>query len=222
MGNDASYMIAGDGIVIIKVFDGIVRMLRGVKHIPNLKRNLILLSALESKRYKYIGKGGALKVSKGALVVMKVQKRTVNLYVLQGTIVTCDAIVASKSMIDGDVTRMWHMCLGHMSENGMTELSRRGLLDGQSTRKLKFFEHCVFGKQRRVKFSKGIHNTKRTLDYLYYDLWGPSKVPSKGGVNYMLTIIDDFSKRVWPFFLKHKSDVFAMFKEWMIMIEKQT
>ena len=37
----------------------------------------------------------------------------------------------------------------------------------------------------------------------------------------MLTIIDDFSKRVWSFFLKHKSDVFATFKEWNIMIEKQ-
>ena len=37
----------------------------------------------------------------------------------------------------------------------------------------------------------------------------------------MLTIIDDFSKRVWSFFLKHKSDVFGTFKEWKIMIEKQ-
>ena len=37
----------------------------------------------------------------------------------------------------------------------------------------------------------------------------------------MLTIIDDFSKRVWSFFLKHKSDVFSTFKEWKIMIEKQ-
>ena len=84
MGNDSSYMIVGDGIVIIKMFDGIVRMLRGVKHIPNLKRNLILLSALDSKRYKYTGEDGALKVRKEALIVMKGQKRTANLYVLQG------------------------------------------------------------------------------------------------------------------------------------------
>ena len=37
----------------------------------------------------------------------------------------------------------------------------------------------------------------------------------------MLTIIDDFSMRVWSFFLKHKIGVIAMFKEWKIMIEKQ-
>ena len=52
----------------------------------------------------------------------------------------------------------------------MIESSRRGLLDGQSTSKLKFCEHYVFGKKRRVKFSKGIHNTKGTLNYLHSDL----------------------------------------------------
>ena len=38
-------------------------------------------------------------------------------------------------------------------------------------------------------------------------------MPSDGGANYMLTIIDDFFKRFWSLFLKHKRDVFAMFKE---------
>ena len=124
-------------------------------------------------------------------------------------------------MKNGVVTILWHMRLGHMSENGMTKLSKRGLLDGWSIRKLKFYEHCVFGKQRRVKLSKGIHNTKGTLDYLDSNLWGPSKGPSNGCASYMLTIIDDFSRRIWLFFFKHKSDVFATFKERKIMIEKQ-
>ena len=42
------------------------------------------------------------------------------------------------------------------------------------------------------------------------------------GANYMLTIIYDFSRRFWSFFLKHKIDVFSISKEWKIMIEKQT
>lgn len=37
----------------------------------------------------------------------------------------------------------------------------------------------------------------------------------------MLTIIDDYSRRVWAYFLKHKSDVFNAFKEGKIMIERQ-
>ncbi|KAG8480907.1 hypothetical protein CXB51_025473 [Gossypium anomalum] len=140
----------------------------------------------------------------------------------QGSTVTGDAAVASSSLSDDDITKLWHMRLGHMSENGMVELSKRGLLDGQGICKLNFCEHCVFGKQKRVRFTRGIHNTKETLEYIHSDLWGPSRVPSRGGANYMLTFIDDFSRKVWAFFLKQKSDVFSAFKSWKIMIEKQT
>ena len=38
----------------------------------------------------------------------------------------------------------------------------------------------------------------------------------------MLIIIDDFSCKVWVFFLKQKGDVFSTFKDWKTMIEKQT
>ena len=38
----------------------------------------------------------------------------------------------------------------------------------------------------------------------------------------MLMIIDDFSRKVWVFFLKQKGDVFSKFKDWKTMIEKQT
>ena len=104
----------------------------------------------------------------------------------------------------------------------MTKLSKRGLLNAQSISELKFYEYCVFGKQKKVKFTKGIHNIKGTLDYIRSDLYGPSRVSSKEGASYMLTIIDDFYRKVWVFFLKQKSDVLATFKEWKIVIEKQT
>ncbi|KAG8502413.1 hypothetical protein CXB51_000424 [Gossypium anomalum] len=115
---------------------------------------------------------------------------------IDGSTVTGDAAVASSSLSDDDITKLWHMRLGHMSENSMAELTKRGLLDGQGICKLNFCEHCVFGKQKRVRFTRGIHNTKGTLEYIHYNLWGPSRVPSRGGSNYMLTFIDDFSKKV--------------------------
>ncbi|KAG8497105.1 hypothetical protein CXB51_008304 [Gossypium anomalum] len=45
------------------------------------------------------------------------------------------------------------------------------------------------------------------LEYIHSDLWGPSRVPSRGGANYMLTFTDNFSRKVWAFFLKQKSDI---------------
>ncbi|KAG8503607.1 hypothetical protein CXB51_001802 [Gossypium anomalum] len=162
--------------------------------------------------YRYTAESGVLKISKGSLFVMKGQRKIAKLYVLQGSTVTSDVAVASFSLSDDDITKLWHMRLGHMSENGMAELSKRGLLDGQGICKMNFCEHCVFGKQKRVQFTRGIYNMKETLEYIHSDLWGPSRVPSRGGANYMLTFIDDFFKKFWAFFLKQKSDVFSAFK----------
>ncbi|KAG8500272.1 hypothetical protein CXB51_004359 [Gossypium anomalum] len=212
MGNNTSFKITGVGTIKVKMFDGVVRTLSDVRHVPELKRNLISLSTLDSKGYRYTVESGVLKISKGSLVVMKGQRKIVKLYVLQGSAVTGDTAVASSSLSDDDITKLWHMRLGHMSENGMAELSNRGLLDGQGICKLNFCEHCVFGKQKRVRFTRGIHNTKGTLEYIHSDLWGPSRVPSRGGANYMLTFINDFSRKVWAFFLKQKSDAFFAFK----------
>jgi len=108
-----------------------------------------------------------------------------------------------------------------MSEAGMTILSKRGLL-GNKVGKLDFCEHCVYGKQTRVKFSTAIHKTKGTVDYIHSDLWRLAPVPSKGGARYLLTFVDDFSRKVWVYFLKNKNDVFSNFKKWKALIENQT
>ena len=49
---------------------------------------------------------------------------------------------------------------------------------------------------------------------------GSSLKPSLGDSRYMLTIIDDYSRKVWPYFLKHKDDIFAAFNDWKVMIER--
>ncbi|GJS54946.1 retrovirus-related pol polyprotein from transposon TNT 1-94 [Tanacetum coccineum] len=52
----------------INMFDGTVRTLTDVRHVPELKKNLISLGTLDSIGCDYRGRGGVLKVSKGALV----------------------------------------------------------------------------------------------------------------------------------------------------------
>jgi len=53
------------------MFDGVVRTIADIRHVPNLKRNLISLGTLNARGYRYTSQGGALKVSKGATVVLK-------------------------------------------------------------------------------------------------------------------------------------------------------
>ena len=53
MGNNASSKVAGIGTVRIRMFDGVVRTLGDIRHVPDLKKNLISLSNLDAKGYKY-------------------------------------------------------------------------------------------------------------------------------------------------------------------------
>ena len=143
MGNDASCKVIGMGNIRIKMFDGVVRTLCDVRHVLDLRKNLISLGALDSNGFCYKFESGVMKVSKGIMTVMKGQKTAENIYRLLGTTVVGGvAFVESET----DNTILWHMRLGHMSERGMVELHKRNLLKGIKTCKLDFCKYCVLGK----------------------------------------------------------------------------
>jgi transposase InsO family protein len=53
-------------------------------------------------------------------------------------------------------------------------------------------------------------------------LCSPLSSPSFYGCNYFLTLIDDFSRRTWVYFLKLKSEVFDKFLAYKALVEKQS
>jgi hypothetical protein len=67
------------------MYDGSIRTLVDVRHVPELIKNLISLGFLDSTRYKYTIQGGVMKVFKGILQVMK-ENKIGNLYHLEGRI----------------------------------------------------------------------------------------------------------------------------------------
>jgi len=119
-------------------------------------------------------------------------------------------------------TKLWHRRLGHVSEKGLVERCKQGLLCGDKVEKLNFCEHCVYGKACRVKFGVGQQRTKGTLDLIHADLWGPSRTLSHSGARYFLTCVDDFLGKLWIHILKTKDEVYEIFKNWKTMIENQT
>ncbi|GJW94643.1 zinc finger, CCHC-type containing protein [Tanacetum coccineum] len=53
------------------------------------------------------------------------------------------------------------------------------------------------------------------------ELWGLSQVESLGGKRYFLSIVDDYSRRVWVYILRFKHEAFGKFKEWKQLVENQ-
>ncbi|KAH9789507.1 Integrase catalytic domain-containing protein [Citrus sinensis] len=219
MGNDHALEIAGIGTIKIKMFDGTIHTIGEVRHVNGLKKNLLSLGQMDSHGYKTHVENGIMKIVKGALVLMKAEKIGANLFMLKGeTLQEADACVASNGE---ESTMMWHLKLGHMSEQGLKIRSERKLLLGLKSISLPFCEHCVTSKQHRLKFSRSIARSKCILDLIHSDVWESPDI-SMGGAKYMVTFIDDYSRRCWVYPIKKKSDVFPMFKEYKAWVELES
>jgi hypothetical protein len=165
MGDNTACEVIGYGSVQFRMHDGMIRTLTDVRHVPTMSRNLISLNTLDLKGYKYSTLGGVLKVPKDSLIIMKGDMKATNLYVLRGDTITgivdvvSDAIdipkptnIASDAVFPTTVvtsdkcsdSKLWHMRLGHMSDLGMVELSKRGLLKGYNSKEMDLCEHCIF------------------------------------------------------------------------------
>ncbi|GJT67123.1 retrovirus-related pol polyprotein from transposon TNT 1-94 [Tanacetum coccineum] len=69
----------------------------------------------------------------------------------------------------------------------------------------------ILAKQTREPFSLSDQVSTELGELVHLDLWGPYKVTSKDGFRFFLTIVDDFSRAVWVYLLKSKTEVHDKF-----------
>ncbi|GJR94692.1 retrotransposon protein, putative, ty1-copia subclass [Tanacetum coccineum] len=139
-------------------------------------------------------------------------------------------VMSARALLD------WIMdsgCSYHMAPRYILELKRNlislGTLEKEGytvklqSGKVKVRLMLVLKKKTVLRsFSVGRHTTQGVIDYVHSDLWAPSQVESSGGKRYFLSIVDDYSRRVWVYILRFKHEVFGKFKEWKQLVENQT
>ena len=75
----------------MRMFDGVMRTLSNVKHVPKLRKSLISLGALDNLGYDFSTNNNIMKINKGGLVAMK-GKKVKNLYTLIGKTILGEAM----------------------------------------------------------------------------------------------------------------------------------
>ena len=176
-----------------------------------LKKNLLSLGQLDNSGCKTHIQDGIMKIVKGALEMMKVEKIAANLYMLKGeTQQEGEASTALASSAE-ELTMMWHRKLGHMSEQGLKILAEQKLLLGLKKVSLPFCEHCVTSKQHILKFNSSSARSKTIFDLIHSDVW-QAPVMSLGGAKYFVSFIDDYSRKCWVYPIKRKADLILVFK----------
>ena len=96
MGNDSSSKVIEIGPIKVRMFDGVVKALSNVKHIPKLRRSLIYLKTLDNLDYDFSTKNGIMKINKGTLVAMNGKKVKI-LYTLIGKTILSEAMKVEPS-----------------------------------------------------------------------------------------------------------------------------
>ncbi|GKB76256.1 putative RNA-directed DNA polymerase [Tanacetum coccineum] len=180
MGNTGLSRIASIGDICLKFDTGMKLVLHNVKHVPDMRLNIISTCLLDEDGYH-------------------------------------------NSSDNDDMTELWHKRLGHMSEKGMSILSKKNVLSGVHDINLKKCSHCLAGKQTRLAFkSRSPFRMENILDLVHSDVCGPMKTKTLGGCSYFVTFIDDHSRKVWVYTLKTKDQVLDVFKQFHALVERQT
>ena len=150
MGDDHALEIAGIGTIKLKMYDDTICTIQKVRHVKDLRKNLLSLGQLDSSGCKIHVQDGIMKIVKGALVVMKAEKIAANLYMLKEETQQKGEVFITLASSAEESTMMWHPKLGHMLEQGLKILAEQKLLLGLKKISLPFCEHCVIRKQHRL------------------------------------------------------------------------
>jgi histone deacetylase 1/2 len=75
-------------------------------------------------------------------------------------------------------------------------------------------------KSHQLPYVRSTSVSIKPLQHVFSDVWGPAP-SSVGKYTYYVSFIDDFSKYVWIYLLKKKSEVFEVFHRFQSLVERQ-
>ncbi|CAN1835494.1 Retrovirus-related Pol polyprotein from transposon TNT 1-94 [Linum perenne] len=76
-------------------------------------------------------------------------------------------------------------------------------------------------RQKKLPFPLSSNRAVAPFDLIHTDIWGPVSQSTYDGNSYFLTIVDDHSRAVWAFLMKHKSETRYLLQNFCIMIQRQ-
>ena len=198
--------------------------LRDVLYVPGLAYNLLSVSKVAESGIQTTFCAEGCRLVDANQNVVATARKSGKLYRLCVRRPVSES--ASTARVAGGRTELWHKRYGHLGVQDLEALSRGGMVDGldlDQSKTIFFCEPCVMAKSQRTSFPKtsGTRATK-PLALIHTDVCGKISTKSLSGAEYFVTFIDDYSRRVWVYFIRNKSEVFGRFVEWKAMVEKST
>ena len=98
----------------------------------------------------------------------------------------------------------------------MKKLHADGLLESLDYESVDACEPCLICKMTKTPFSGTMERANNLLEIIHTDVCGLMSVETHGGYHCFLTFIDDLSRCVYIYLMKHKSETFEKFKDFRV------
>eukprot|EP00253_Pinus_taeda_P002078 PITA_02078 len=224
-GGGEKYTVDGRGTVQIQSGGRTLTFLN-VYYVPGMETNLLSVSQIMRNSPQLdivfsLHKCSIIDREKNLIVVVGLEDH--GLYRLLDTGDFPELALAARASL---INTLWHQRYGHLNMQYLSQLSREGLVTGLpdiQTQQLGICGACQVGKQHRSSFTNGESwRASKVLQLIHVDICGPMKTSSITACKYFLLIVDDFSRNMWVYFLKNKSDAFSIFQKFKILVEKES
>ena len=231
-------MRVGSGEVVSAKVVGVARLnfrnkflvLNTVFFILGFKRNLIYVSMLNEQLFSISFINNEIFISRNGLDICY-EKLENGLYILWLTKQSLNNSELFKveqpksnkrqNVSHSDNTYLWHLRLGHINLDIINRLVKDGPLRKLNAGTLPVCESYLEGKMTKRQFSAKGERSKEPFQLVHSDVCGPLSVQSRGGYEYFVTFIDDYSRYGYVYLMQKKSETFGKFKEFMAEDEKK-
>jgi hypothetical protein len=190
--------------------------LNNVLHVPYAKKNLVSVHRLATDNHAFLEfhPDFFLIKDQGTKKTLLEGKCKGGLYPLPKS--RLEAFSAVKPS-----TARCHSRLGHPALPIVNQvISKNNLPCVREDRLDTICDACQQAKSHQLPYPKSSSLSESPLDLLFSDVWGPT--PDSFGRNkYYVSFIDDHSKFVWIYLLRHKSEVFEKFHEFQQLVERR-
>ncbi|CAI7806211.1 unnamed protein product [Closterium sp. NIES-54] len=221
-GNRDTLDVTGQGALRLMV-DGSSLTIKNVLVVPGLGANLLSVSQFTHKGMRVNIEGTMMVLSTADGVHIGTARQAGGLFVLDAlpSVASAQAATSTTSLLT------WHKRLGHLHLAAIQAMATKGIVDGLD------FVHssgddekcvgCLEGKMARKPFPPSTKpNASEPLKLVHTDLCGPITPVSKGGVHYVLMLIDDATRVCWIRLLKQKDATSTAIKQWVADVEKES
>ncbi|GAU42845.1 hypothetical protein TSUD_387380 [Trifolium subterraneum] len=220
---DRTLQAEGIGKMVITRDDGKNVIMEDVLYVPGMKSNLLSICQLIQKGFEVKMKNNSLSLfdtnHKLILKTPLTKNRTFQINMSTAKLMCLSAIETE------DRNWIWHARFGHLNFKSLRELGTNHIVNGLPIIKVpeKVCKVCMIGKQTRKSFKSEIPSRARNqLEVVHSDVCGPFEVATLAGNRYFISFVDEFSRMMWIYLIKAKSESFDVFKKFKKKVEKES